>query len=220
MSFEAILGDIIPRYMRLTKTEAKVLDTIVTEKRGNIYSLWKVSRLKHYPTVLRAVKKLGEKGLVQVSNERGTRDEKIYVPTLVGTLVFYVLNGQEKKIVDIVKKNSSLFRYLFKIDKDKYWAFRAVHEIITHEFAESRSIDEAIKFHLGWALSDAVLNIHEEGRSEWIAKVSKVKWIKELAIREIKDERSDLKRRIKELEKLERKLVNMDSHEQYFEEKT
>jgi len=110
VSFKAIVGNLIPKYIRLSKTEAKILDTIVATKSGNAYGLWKTSGLKHYPTVLRTLKKLEGKRLVQALSESGTRGERIYSPTLVGILVSYVLHAEEKKLVEIVAKDSSLFR--------------------------------------------------------------------------------------------------------------
>lgn len=212
MSFKALLGDIIPRYIRLTKTEAKVLDTLITIRSGNAYGLWKASGLKHYPTVLRALKKIEEKRLVKVLSERGTRGEKTYGPTLVGTLVFYIFNGEEKKILKIVEENSSLFRELSRIEKADDWVFRTVQNIILdvyREVKEPRSIDQAIQDRVELTLMDCILNIDNKDRVEEIMKLSKVKRIRYLAIRMMKNERSDSRRRIEELEKLERKLSNL-----------
>ena len=220
MSFKAILGNIIPKYISLSKTEAKILDNLITIKSGNAYGLWKTSGLKHYPTVLRTLKKLEEKRLAQVLSESGTRGERTYAPTLVGTLVSYIFNGEEEKIAKMVAKNSSLFRELSKIEKADDLAFFAVQDIILDVYrkTEPRGIDEAVKSRVEDHLVDRILNILDEGNPEWLIKVSKIKWIRQLAIRKIENERSFLKREIEELENLERKLANLYWLEQYSEE--
>lgn len=221
MHFKSMLGDTVPKYLRLSKTEAMVLDTIITTKSGNAYRLWKTLGLKHYPTVLRTIKKLEEKRLVQVLSESGKRGERIYAPTLVGTLVSHIYNGEEKKIVEIVAENSSLYRELTKIEKDVGWAFFAVRDILFDMYrdrTEVRGIDEAVKSSVKDHLLDRLLNIDEEGAFEWIIKASKVKWIRQLAIRETENERVFLRRRIKELGNLAKKLEQLYWLNQYSKE--
>lgn len=204
MSFYKILGDIIPKYMSLSKTETKVLDTMTAMKSGNAYSVWKVSGLKHYPTVWRALNRLDEKGLVQMLSEGRTRGEKIYTLTLVGMFVSYILNGERKKLVQTVLENSPLLRELFKVEKDDYWAFRAVQEFILNVFGkrEPKSIDECVEFYVAWALHDSVINPLDNGNSEWIIKVSEVKLLKKLAVRYIKEEIERCRTEVEALEKL------------------
>jgi hypothetical protein len=211
MSFQAILGDTIPKYIRLSKTEAKILNTIAVVKRGNAYGLWKTSGLKHYPTVLRTLKKLEKKRLVQALSESGTRGERIYVPTLVGTLVSYVFNGEKKKIVKMVEENSSLFRELYKMDRDEDWAFVVAEDIISDFYRkkEPRSFDEAIEDRLQGLIVDNMVDfVHNkiEKGMEWILKFSKIKWIRELAIREIEGERTRLRQATNSLDELARKV--------------
>lgn len=216
MPFKDILGDIVPRYISLSKTEAKILDTVITEKSGNAYGLWKRSGLKHYPTVLRTLKKLEEKRLVQVLSEKGTRDERIYAPTLLGTLVSYIAKGQEKRIVKMVAKNSSLFREVSKIEKDDDWAFFSVQDILLDVYRkkEPRGIDEAVKERVGEEIIGCVINI-DESAMEWILKFSKVKWIRQRAIRETESERTFLKQKMSDLEELAKKLEQLWWLEQY-----
>ena len=210
MSFKAILGDIIPRYIRLSKTEAKILDTIVTTKSGNAYGLWKTSGLKHYPTVLRTLKKLEEKRLVQVLSESGTRGERIYAQTLIGILVSHIFNNEKKKIVEMVAENSSLFREFYKIEKDDAWAFFVAQDIILDVYRkeEPRSFDKAIFDRVDGSLVDCIINPLDEDNVEWIMKLSKVKWIKQLAIERIKDEINRIKMNVKELRKLKGTLTS------------
>jgi len=200
----------------LSKIEAKILDTIITEKSGNAYGLWKRSGLKHYPTVLRTLKKLEEKRLTKVLRESGVRGERIYAPTVVGTLVFHIFNREEKKIVKIVAKNSGLFRELYKIDKDDDRAFFAVQDIILDVYRRKkpRGIGEAVEERVGEEIFGRILNI-DERETEWILKFSKVKWVRERAIREIESERTRLRQRMNDLEELAKKLKQLWWLEQY-----
>jgi len=203
VSIRIDLGSMFPKFI-FSRTEAKILDTIVKEKSGNAYSLWKASGLKHYPTVLRALKKLEEKRLVQVLSEKGMRGERTYTPTLVGTLITYKVKGEEKKIVEMVEKNSSLFRELYKIDKDDNWALRVFSEIMMDFYRkiEPRSFDAIIRKEVESWLDDYFLNRLGED-PEWITKLSKVKWIRPLALKLIEDEIDWLKTNIEELNKLQ-----------------
>lgn len=210
MPFKEILGNIIPTYIRLSRTEAKILETTIEMKNGNAYGLWKRSGLKHYPTVLRTLKKLKEKRLAQVLSESGTRGERVYSPTLVGTLVSYIFNRDEKKLVNIVAENSSLFQELHKIEKDDDLAFFAVQDIVLDVYRrkKSRGIDEAVEERVAEEIFGRILNI-DEGETEWISKFSKVKWVRERAIREIESERTRLRQKMNDLEKLAKKLKQL-----------
>jgi len=202
VSIRIDIGSIFPKLI-FSKTEAKILDTIVKEKSGNAYSLWKASGLKHYPTVLRTLKKLEEKRLVQVSSEKGTRGERIYIPTLEGTLVTYKVKGEEKRIVEMIEKNSRLFRELYKIDKDDNWALWVLREIMLDFYGkkEPRSFDAIIREEVESCVDDYVLNrLYED--PEWITKLSKVKWIKPIALKLIEDEINRSKMNIEALNKL------------------
>ena len=214
MSFKAIVGNLIPKYIRLSKTEAKILDTIVATKSGNAYGLWKTSGLKHYPTVLRTLKKLEGKRLVQALSESGTRGERIYSPTLVGILVSYVFNREDKKIVEIVAKDSSLFRELSKIKKNDDLAFYAVQDILLDVYRkkEPQNIDDAIKKRLEDDIIDNILDYafnRNEKAMELILKFSKIKWMRERTVIEVESERISLKQAMKSLDELTKELERL-----------
>lgn len=209
MPFKDILGDIVPRYIRLSKTEARILGTLIVMKSGNAYSSWKTSGLKHYPTVLRTLKKLEEKRLVQAMSEKGTRGEIIYAPTLVGVLAFYIFNEEEKKIVDMVTENSKLFREFSKIEKKDDLPFYAVQDILLDMYRkrEPRGIDEAVRERLEGDLKDHVFNILDKDSREWIKRLSKIESMRELALREIEINIDWCKKEIEALKKLKKRLT-------------
>ena len=209
MSFKTILGDTIPRSIRLSDTEVNVLRTLIQLKRGNAYRVWKTSGLKHYPTVLRTLKKLEEKRLVEELSESGVRGERIYTPTITGTLVSHVFGGEEKKILKLVEENSRLFRELRRIDKEGYWAFVAVKRIIFDVYSDRklRSFDEVIRERIEQGLTDCALNPLEEGNPEWITEVSQVKWIRQLALKVIEREMDWFEMNTEELRKLKETLT-------------
>lgn len=199
--------------MGLSKTEAKILDTLTTKKRGNAYGIWKLSGLKHYPTVLRALKKLEEQRLAQVVSVSGKRGEKVYVPTLGGVLISYVLNRDENKIVEMVTKNSSKFRELYKIEKDDHWAFSAVRNMIADVYAkkEPRSFDEAIEDVVADAIvdtvTDGVFNRNKEAM-DWLLKLPKVKWVREMAVNWIENEQKRVRKMMNDLDELKEGLID------------
>ena len=222
MYFKTFLWDVIPKYIRLSKTKVKILSTIVATKSGNAYGLWKTSGLKHYPTVLRALKKLEERRLVQVLSESGTRGERIYTPTLVGILVSHIFKREKKKIVRMVEKNSSLFRELYEMDKGDYWAFRVVQDIILDVYRkeEPRSFDEAVANRIQGLIVDRMVEgVYNKNKDaiELILKFSKIKWIRELAIREIERERIRLRQAMIGLDELAKELEQLWWAEQYKE---
>jgi len=211
VSFDAALRDATLKYVRLSKIEAKILDNLVNTKSGNAYVLWKKSGLKHYPTVLRTLKKLQEKNLVEVLKESGLRGERIYAPTLRGTLVSYLFRSEEKKILEMVAKHSSLYRELYKVDKDPTWAFLVAREVILAQKMRTRfSFDEAVKDRVESAIIDSVTDEvfnRVKGETDWIVELSKVKWVRDLAMRWIETERARVREAMTDLDKLERRLT-------------
>jgi DNA-binding PadR family transcriptional regulator len=63
---------------------------------GNAYVVWKASGLKHYPTVLKALKKLEKAQFVEVST-KGRRGEKQFVPTMIGVMILHSSTGRIEK---------------------------------------------------------------------------------------------------------------------------
>lgn len=207
MPFDDILRDMVPKYIRLSKTEAKVLDTLITMKSGNAYSSWKTSGLKHYPTVLRALKKLEKKSLVKILSKSGARGERIYAPTIAGTFISYIFDREEKKIVKMVAENSSLFRKLSEIEKNDDLAFYAVRDILWNVYRKEKlvGINEAVETRVGEEITGWVMQLDEHAQ-EWILKRSKIKWVRERAIREVESYRIWLRQQMRDVEEFNKKL--------------
>lgn len=182
-------------YSKLSKTEDRILTTLITMKMGNAYNSWKASGLKHYPTVLRTLKKLKQKRLVQIMSENGIRREKVYAPTLFGTLLHYALQDEKTRLTEIISQNSILFRELAessKMDDSLYYAYAILLEIVSDVAGgKSRTIDDILKEYFDFIIINELMNIvYDRNRQHWneIIKLSKVEWIKDLAIGDIEHE--------------------------------
>lgn len=183
------------QYLRPSKVESTILETLARIERGNAYQVWKNSGLKHYPTVLRTLKKLEKKRLINTLVASGMRGEKTFSSTLGGVLVHLIFSGNEKKVVEIVLKESSLFRELYKVEKDNNWAFSSTQRFILSMQKDKRplSFDEAVRnsvhAYVVDTVMDAFLNENQESLA-WLAKQLKVRWVKDVIAERIQEERA------------------------------
>jgi hypothetical protein len=204
MSVPDWLVNIAPR---LSKTELRILETLITEKRGNAYQLWKASNLKHYPTVLRTLKKLNKKDLVEVLSDRGARGEKTYIPRLRGSLVFYINNDEKKKIVKTITDESSLSKDVYETYKDDFWVLTTVRAYLRDWYGPKRSLDDVIRIDMEMWIGDIVLNPREEGSLKDLRKLAKIKWARQMVIKKIDAEINRIRMDVQELRKFRETLT-------------
>lgn len=199
-----------PMYNRLSKNEVKILATMTTIKSGNAYNAWKASGLKHYPTVLRTLRKLEEKGLVEVLSENGIRGERIYAQTLFGKLLHYALRDERAKLTEIISQNSTRFQGLLESKTiDDTWAYRIVVYMAVDVISNrSRKIDDILKEAFSEIVTGEVMNIVYD-KKHWneIIRLTKDEWIKELTIERIEIELEWSKRFIQKLRQLKETLM-------------
>ena len=197
-------------YNRLSKNEVKILATMTTIKSGNAYNAWKASGLKHYPTVLRTLRKLEEKGLVEVLSENGIRGERIYAQTLFGKLLHYALRDERAKLTEIISQNSTRFQGLLESKTiDDTWAYRIVVYMAVDVISNrSRKIDDILKEAFSEIVTGEVMNIVYD-KKHWneIIRLTKDEWIKELTIERIEIELEWSKRFIQKLRQLKETLM-------------
>jgi len=195
----------------LSKSEAKILDTLLAIESGNAYGLWKTSGLKHYPTVLRAVKKLKEKRLIKDLSESGTRGEKIYIPTLFGTLLHYALRDEENRIAEIISQKSRLFKELLdsKIEQNSHFLSRIILRYMVYDVLKGKSpiIDDLIKDIYLDFIRDNVSNIDDSKSKNELKKLSKVEWLRNFIIEDIEREINYNIKQNQELKKLKATLT-------------
>jgi hypothetical protein len=195
-----------------SKAESKILETLARIERGNAYQVWKKSGLKHYPTVLRTLKKLEKKRLVNTMGTSGVRGEKTYSSTLVGVLISLIFSDNEKKVVEIALKESSLFRELYKAEKDDSWAFTSADRFIFSAQKDEcpLSFDEAVRGTVDGFVFDKVMDAfwnRDQESLDWLIKMLRVRGVKDVIIKRIQEERA----RIAEATR------NMDAFEKEFE---
>lgn len=211
MRLKELLERMIPQFMKLSKTETKILEAIVIVKSGNAYGLWKKSGLKHYPTVLRSLKKLEEKRLLQILSESGTRGERTYTPTSLGTLIHYALKDEKAQLIETVSRNSYMFQELVnsKVIEDAYsWMYNIIRRMASDVVrGELRTIDYVVKEAISEYIGDTLLNIRDQENKNEIIKLSKVESVKELIIDEIEEEIGRCQKQVQELRKLKERLT-------------
>lgn len=195
------------------QTEAKVLGALARINRGNAYQIWKDSGLKHYPTVLRTLKKLEKKRLVTTLATIGGRGGKAFCSTQQGTFVLHISSGDEKRLVDIATKESSLLQELFKMQKADNLVFEAIRRFILESCKGERSssLDDAVQYTMEWSvidgLNDGIWNRQPE-ELVWLTKMSRVGWIRDLIFEHIKDERERIAKGTESLDAFETRLRN------------
>lgn len=208
MSLLDKLGDSSKYSQKLSKTESKIMETLVMTKSGNAYGLWKASKLKHYPTVLRTLRKLAGKNLAEILSKDGVRRETTYAPTIQGSFVFYILRNEEEELFDFFIKNSRLFKEFHEVQKDKIWMYPVIREAFWGEGRKKTSIDELVRSIVKMSVGDYLCNIcfDEKARKE-LREFWKVSWIKPIIIESIEHETDVDKRELKALTELKREFT-------------
>jgi DNA-binding PadR family transcriptional regulator len=175
---------------KLGMTDNEVLATLLLAKHGeNAYNIWKESKVKHYPTVLRSLKKLQKRGFVTTTRIAGVRNTNIYELTLLGEISSHVLRKDKQLLFSTLAKNSAKFRELesFKLEN-----IDDVTSFITHiyllfslsdrEDLRERSIEQFVEDHIEDQINDDLCNIDNSESKAYLLKTSEVPWIRELII--------------------------------------
>jgi len=194
----------------LNETEVRILGTIIRERSGNAYSLWKASGLKHYPTALRTVKKLQEKQLVHITGE-GMRGERIFAPTLFGTLMYYALRRDETQLIRTIALNSDLFQQMLDaevMERTPVWAYDVVRQMASDVVrGKPRSIDDIVRYQVSEGNSEDLLNLHNQRYKDRVTRLAKIEWVREQTLEDIEREMKWCQKQIQELRKLKNTLT-------------
>lgn len=203
----------------LSNTEFGTLNALIGIDGGNAYRVWQNSGLKHYPTVLRALKKLKGKGLVDVLEKTGERGEKFYVQTFLGTLVPPIVNQNTKKVFNLLAKRSVRFEELVlsEIEETKVyeWAVETVSELAKSPKADGsqnlNKILERLVFDDLGSIIVGVLNYREnETELSEILTLLKhfatVSWVKNLIEIHLNEMIDDVNKDQKNLERFKQEL--------------
>jgi len=194
-----------------SQTERKILKTLTKIRGGNAYAIWKASGLKHYPTVLRTLRKLEEKGCIEVSVQ-GIRKQKQHFVTPLGTIVSLASEKNLLKIREFIEDNSSKFRELKKgsaEDADDL-LFNVVQSMSFRGRSKKlpkKSIDEIVEDEISEHLANTFLSIQEKDSMDTITRITKVPWVRQLVLKEIEGYLDWSKKQVEELEKLKANLM-------------
>lgn len=186
--------------MSLGDVELNTLNALIAISRGSTYVVWKSSGLKHYPTVLRSLKKLQKKGLVTVSDVRGERGERFYAPTLLGRLVAVHFRQDKKELVALMAEKSASFKELLngKIEDDTIydWTTRGILELTKDPRKDdpgslNRALENAVEDTISEYTTE-ILNCRESEKElseilNMLKRLSAVRWVNNLIISYLND---------------------------------
>lgn len=208
VSLSDLLWNTPSQYHKFTATEVKILETVIGMKNGNAYAIWKTSGLKHYPTVLRVLKKLYEKRLIRTLGQKGSRDETIYVSSLAATLLLYIIKNETKKLHQEIADNSGLFRELVAVENSDAWSFSVAREIIKSAVTAEKQgdIDDIVRDKVEELLDESLLNISYGDYEQRIMKLAKVKAFRRLILEAAKRQIAENEQHINEMKKLQKRL--------------
>jgi hypothetical protein len=157
------------------------------------------------------LKKLEKKRLVNTLGANGVRGEKTYSSTLVGVLISLIFSGDEKKVVEMALKESSLLRELYKAEKDDDWAFTSADTFILSAQKDEHplSFDEAVRDSVDRIVFDRVVDAfwnRDQESLDWLIKKLRVTWVKDVITERIKNERARIAEATKKMDAFEKEL--------------
>lgn len=201
----------------LTENEQKTLQELISLKTGSAYSIQKKSELKHYSTALRSLKKLEEKGCIIARTEiSGARGKRLYSPTMLGKVSYYLSKNEKKQIINLFKQNSDKFRDMLNAEREDIdnWVYKIASGIIWNFRAyklkkeKIETIDEILLDYIQDFFLERMLGLDQDAIEE-IKEISKIEWIRKIAIKvmakqlEWQEKQNEMsKKLITELEKL------------------
>lgn len=173
-----------------SKVDTKVLATLIEVHSGNAYNVWKKSGLKHYPTVLRSLKKLRKRGFVTATRTVGMRSTRHYKLTLVGTISYHLLKKDKKTLYNILIENSPKFRDLVN------YKFRDIDAIASYaiswfmnfslsgrEDLKRATLDERVESPFDDRINNDLMSINDRDSKNDLIEIAKIPWIGDLTLR-------------------------------------
>jgi hypothetical protein len=208
MSMLSMLWNIPTECRKLNKTEQRILETLIEMKSGNTYAIWKASGLKHYPTVLRVLKKLLEKRMVQSLSQKGIRDEITYVSTDAAASLLYIVKDELGKLHRLLIDKSKHLSELAALEKKDVWdvfvARGIIEDAVTRK--KQRDIDEILEDEIIGVLQDWIMNISYQDNAQKIARFARIKWMRDIITKVADGQIAEEEQHIDELRKLQQRL--------------
>lgn len=175
---------------KLGMIDNEVLATLLLAKHGeNAYAIWKKSKVKHYPTALRSLKKLQKRGFVTTTRIAGVRNTNIYELTLLGEISSHVLRKDKQLLLSTLAENSAKFRELesYKLENIDDIASYITHiyllfSLSDREDLRGRPIEQFVEDYIEDKVDEDLLNIGNSESKADLMKITKVPWIKDLTI--------------------------------------
>jgi hypothetical protein len=188
---DSILGENIS----LSQAELDVLKALIRIGGSNTYDIWKESGLKHYPTVLRNLKRLQLKGLSRVTHLKTGRARNIYTSSFLGTLTPAMIEQDRERLLIQISKQSTKFEDLLKLkieSREKYdLGIRIIRELVKkRNTKDCEDINKLVKDLTEDYIAEYTIQItnerHDEKRLSEILgalkELTTLQWVKELVI--------------------------------------
>jgi hypothetical protein len=176
--------------------EKKIFVKLMNLRSGNAYTLWKETGLKHYPTVLRTLKRLKDKKMIKVIAEDGSRGEKIYAPSIQGRIIFYLIENKRKELLKFILENSTLFK---EVPNKENWILSFLFYFFSYPNRERLTIDDAVRGMMELRLSDGLGNIvYDVDARKEVMELSMISFAKPILFRLLDEEMDRAKKELKE----------------------
>lgn len=214
------LDQILGESITLSQAELDVLKAVIRIGGANTYDIWKESGLKHYPTVLRNLKRLQLKGFLKVAHLKTGRVRNIYEPSSLGTLVPTMIDQDPERLLIQISKQSTKFADLLKLkienDTKYHLGTQIFRELVkkrnTKDYEDiDKLLKDLIEDYVGEVTVDIDNERHDEKKLseilELLKELTTLQWIKEIVISFLDDMSADAKEDLRNYQRFRKWLA-------------
>ena len=160
--------------VNVSKSERIGLQILIDGESLNAYEIWQRSEYKHYPTILRAVKKLNKKGLINEIAHDDARKTIYYTINFGGQIYYYLISNNVDKANQNLINKSLRFRELSDGFLMHNWGSRIrrkiYEKIIAYEIEGSEyNINSEIEKILELVINDYLTDIINDITNEYVS---------------------------------------------------
>ena len=157
-------GFIVRQSMNITNSEKKCLESFLDGEIRNAYNIRELTNYKHYPTVLRAVKKLEIKGLIKKEGIDKIKKSTYYSITFEGMLYSSIINNNTDEAYRLICSSSKHFIDIIDVFNSTYIEQNIFNDVYAEIFRslsirKEYNIDKIIENSLGDIYMDHYLDL-------------------------------------------------------------
>jgi DNA-binding MarR family transcriptional regulator len=182
----------IYNYEKFARIEQQLIKTLLVAGNENAYNIWKDSGLKHYPTVLRTLKKMQKRHLLNSRENEGTRKTVEYNLTLRGLICWLIFVKDKHALFDILETECSRFHALVdnNLNGIDTIASQLIGSYLYYSSQEKNRTDftfnQIIEDDFNDKINDDLLTLSRKDSQDELIEFSKIPWVKEAIIRVLK----------------------------------